>query len=127
MQFNPKAPNATKGVSSIFLIDKLTCDVRSTALQWLTMLLLLECLMKSVTSRKDFANHYCRKLFSDNIYYQWCSYSRAFGWDVTLKFLFNLNFNFNFSRGYVYKNLSRGYVGKTAAFAAEGHRFESSV
>ena len=69
--------------------------------------------MKIVTLRKDFANHYGRKLFSDNAYYQWCSYSRAFGGDVPLKLSFNLNLNFN---------LSRGSVGKTAAFTADGRR-----
>ena len=37
--------------------------------------------------------------------------------DAPLKLSFNLNFN----------ERSRGYVGKKAAFAAEGRRFESSV
>ena len=53
------------------------------------------------------ANHYLRKLFSD-------SYSTSFGEDAPLKLSFKLN-------------LSRCSVGKTAAFAAEGRRLESSI
>ena len=68
MQFNSKAPNATKAVyqvSIIFLIDLLTSGVQSTRISMVDNAPHFRVFDVELTKHSDFVNYLCEKLFSD--------------------------------------------------------------